>query len=273
MHSVFFPQSFEARRVFTYIAGFAIFRKGIMNIQDFKRELDGRIAAYDLLTHPFYRVWTHGELTREDLQRYAQQYYFQIAAFPSYLNTLEQRLLTDTLNSVDGRELAQTVAQNRAEEEGEASPDDYASEHRSHAELWLDFVEGMGADRASAGNVEPLPEIHALVDTFQKIAQEGSVAEALAAFYAYESQVPRIAVEKERGLLELYGADQSTCTYFTVHKTADVHHARVWSEQLEKQVQVSPGHTEEALQAAEQVAQALWRALDGIERDRLARAA
>jgi pyrroloquinoline-quinone synthase len=133
----------------------------------------------------------------------------------------------------------------------------------------------MGADRNSAGKVKPLPEIQALVDTFQKIAQEGSVAEALAAFYAYESQVPRIAVEKERGLLEMYGADQSACAYFTVHKTADVHHARVWSEQLEKQLLTSPAHihTEEALQAAERVAQALWCALDGIERERLARAA
>ncbi len=272
MYSAFPPGKFEARVVFTYIAESVIFRKEIMNIQDFKRELDRRIAAHDLLTHPFYRAWTHGELTREDLRHYAQQYYFQVAAFPDYLKTLERRLLANALNLADGHELALTVAQNRAEEEGDASPDHRTSE-RPHSELWLDFVEGMGADRDNAGKVEPLPEIRALVETFQKIAQEGSVAEALAAFYAYESQVPRIALEKERGLLELYGADQSTCTYFTVHKTADVYHARVWSEQLEKQVHASPGHSEEALQAAERGAQALWRALDGIERDRLARAA
>jgi len=51
---------------FTYIAQFTILRKEIMNIQDFKRNLDSQIAAYDLLTHPFYRAWTHGELTREE---------------------------------------------------------------------------------------------------------------------------------------------------------------------------------------------------------------
>ena len=244
-----------------------------MNIQDFPRELDCRIAAHDLLTHPFYRAWTHGELTPEDLRHYAMQYFHQVAAFPGYLKMLECRLHADALNLVEGRELAQIVAQNRAEEEGAASPDDRAHEGRSHAELWLDFAEGMGADRTGAASAQPLAEMQSLIDTFQEIAGEGTPAEALAAFYAYESQVPRIAQEKERGLKELYGADRATCAYFTVHKSADIHHARVWREQLEKQIHGSPGLEEQALQAAERVAQALWRALDGIERERLARAA
>jgi pyrroloquinoline-quinone synthase len=111
-----------------------------------------------------------------------------------------------------------------------------------------------------------------LIDTFQDIARAGSPAQALAAFYAYESQVPRIAQEKARGLLETYGADAKTCAYFTVHQTADVHHARVWNEQLEKQVHAGGADCQaKALEAAERIALALWRALDGIERERLAR--
>ena len=35
---------------------------------------------------------------------------------------------------------------------------------------------------------------------FHRTASEGTQAEALAAFYAYESQVPRVAQEKARGL-------------------------------------------------------------------------
>jgi pyrroloquinoline-quinone synthase len=222
----------------------------VMNTQAFRQELDFRIAKHDLLTHPFYRAWAMGELTQEDLRRYAMQYFHHVAAFPDYLEMFESR---PQFNA----ELAQAVAENRAGEDG-------------HAELWLDFAEGMGADRAMVSNEQPLPEIQALIETFQSIAREGSAAEALAAFYAYESQVPRIAEEKARGLKEMYGADEKTCGYFTLHQTADIHHARVWNEQLEKQTRNADGQTK-ALAAAVRIAQALWRALDGIERERLNR--
>ena len=221
-----------------------------MNTPELHQELNSRIARYDLLTHPFYRAWSMGELTREDLRRYAIEYFHHVAAFPDYLEMFESR------PQLDG-ELAQAVAENRAGEDG-------------HAELWLDFAEGMGADRAMVASGPPLGEIQELIDTFQSIAREGSPAEALAAFYAYESQVPRIAQEKARGLKEMYGADAKTCGYFTLHQTADVHHARVWNEQLEKQTRDAESQAK-ALASAERIAQALWRALDGVERERLAR--
>ncbi len=101
----------------------------------------------------------------------------------------------------------------------------------------------------------------------------GSDEEVLAAFYAYESQVPRVAQEKERGLREMYGADDKTCGYFSLHATADVYHSRVWRKQLEKRVSVSPENAEKALNAAENAARMLWRALDGIEARRTALAA
>ncbi len=100
---------------------------------------------------------------------------------------------------------------------------------------------------------------------FHNVASEGTPEEALAAFYAYESQVPRIAAEKDRGLRELYGADEKTRTYFTLHSTADVYHSQVWRKQLEKRVQANPETAEKALAGAEAAAKALWAALDGIE--------
>jgi pyrroloquinoline-quinone synthase len=202
-----------------------------MNPQEFRKELNARITRHDLLTHPFYQAWAKGELTRDDLRFYAMQYFHHVAAFPDYLEMFESR------PQLDG-ELMQAVAENRAGEDG-------------HAELWLDFAEGMGADRARVSGEQPLAEIQDLIDTFQNVAREGSAAEALAAFYAYESQVPRIAQEKSRGLVEMY--------------------ARVWNEQLEKQVHGDADCQTKALQAAERIALSLWRALDGIERQRLAR--
>ncbi|HTC94510.1 MAG TPA: iron-containing redox enzyme family protein [Terriglobales bacterium] len=239
-----------------------------MNLRPFWQELNARIAKYDLLCHPFYQAWTMGHLTRDDLRAYAADYYHHVAAFPEYLRIFEERLNT-AADQCATPEMAQTVSQNRADEEGVGSPD-----RRSHAELWLDFAEGMGANRTMVKGNKPVAEVRELIAAFEKVAKEGSPAEALAAFYAYESQVPRVAKEKAAGLQERYGADGKTCSYFTLHTTADVLHAQVWQNLLEAQVSMAgdDGITQ-ALDAAEKTAQALWRALDGIERERLERAA
>ena len=94
---------------------------------------------------------------------------------------------------------------------------------------------------------------------------------ALAALYAYESRVPAIAGEKARGLTELYGADDATARYFTLHQTADVYHARVWEHLMDVELAENPDAAETALQAAETAAKALWATLDGVERERRTR--
>jgi pyrroloquinoline-quinone synthase len=233
-----------------------------MTSQQFFDELESRIAKYDLLCHPFYKAWSAGELSREDLRNYALDYYEHVRAFPSYLAAFALRL--------NEGELRRAVLANMRDEQGGEAP--AGEEAEAHSDLWLDFAEGMGASRTVFGH-KPVREVEQLVRHFSQVAEEGTPAEALAAFYAYESQVPRVATEKDRGLRERYGADERTTRYFTLHATADIYHANVWREQLEKQVQAKPEHAEKALDAAEAAAQALWSALDGIEQRRTAVAA
>lgn len=228
-----------------------------MLTQEFLPELDARIAKYDLLCHPFYKAWAAGELSREDLSEYGREYFHHVDAFPSYLSEFAGR--------TESHSLRRAVQANLDEEVG-------ANGARSHAELWLDFIEGMGGERHVAA--EPLvPELEQLVNSFHAVSNEGSPEEALAAFYAYESQVPRVAAEKARGLREMYGSDEKTCGYFTLHATADVYHSRVWKHQLAKLVENDSAAADRALNAVENAAKALWNALDGIEVARLARAA
>ena len=222
-----------------------------MTTAEFVTELDARIAKFDLLCHPFYKAWSEGQLTREDLREYALDYFEHVQAFPSYLAELAMRL--------DEGHTRHAVLANMTEELG-------ATGEPSHAELWMDFATGMGARKELGRPV--LIEIKELVKHFNDVASEGSVEEALAAFYAYESQVPRIATEKERGLRAWYGADDKTCSYFTVHQTADVYHSQVWRKLLEKQVAENPVATEKALAAGEAAAAKLWGALDGMEKRR-----
>ncbi len=231
------------------------------------------LTRYDLLTHPFYTAWSRGELTREDLHHYGQQYLQHVAAFPTYLTALHARLPEGAAR--------RAVLNNAFEEEADG---------RSHADLWRDFIAGMApASSHHAGPFPPeatsataatLPEISALVATFRHTAQTASPATALAAFYAYESQVPRIAATKRQGLRDHYGADAATCEYFRVHETADIHHAKVWLGLLEQELAIAAARGPEAVAACEAdillgtelAAQALWTALDGIEAHRTAAA-
>jgi pyrroloquinoline-quinone synthase len=232
-----------------------------MNTAEFFSQLDACIAKYDLLCHPFYKAWSAGELTRDDLRSYAQDYYHHVEAFPSYLAAF-------ALRQEDG-ELRHAVLANMLDEKGvEPSGKDAVPHH----ELWLDFAEGMGSTRDLERH-SPVKEVGELIRHFQSVASEGTPEEALAAFYAYESQVPHVAQEKERGLREMYRADEKTCGYFTLHATADVYHANVWRGQLKKRIEAEPATVSAALDSAEKTARMLWQALDGIEARRTASAA
>ena len=222
--------------------------------QPFWSELHARVANFDLLKHPFYQAWSAGQLSAEDLRHYAADYYPHVAAFPTYLSALHSRL-------PDG-ELRRAVLRNLAEEEIEG---------RAHSELWLDFAEGMGADREQVRSREALDEISSLLATFRDIVGNATIAECLAAFYAYESQVPQVAEAKWQGLERHYGADAQTGGYFRLHRTADIRHAGVWRALLTDALEKDPGLAAAALSAAERAAEALWKALDGIERKRQAR--
>lgn len=225
-----------------------------MTTQDFFELLDARLARHDLLCHPFYKAWSAGELTREDLREYGQDYFHHVEAFPTYLAEFAMRL--------NESELRRAVLANMADEKG--LEDGVEQVAPAHSELWLDFVEGMGARREMITH-SPLPEIRQLISHFHRVASEGTPEEALAAFYAYESQVPRLAKEKERGLRQMYGAGEKACRYFSLHATADVYHSQVWRRQLAKRLEKHPERAEQALAAGEAAAEALWRALDGIE--------
>jgi len=232
-----------------------------METKAFLSLLEERIHQYDLLCHPFYKAWSAGELTRDDLREYAEDYYPHVDAFPGYLAQFGVRL--------EEGELRGAVLANMTDEKG--GEDSFGEPERSHSELWLDFVEGVGGSRVPKRR--PVGEVRKLISWFQRVSSEGTPEEALAAFYAYESQVPRVAHEKDRILRELYAINEKARGYFTLHATADVHHANVWRTQLEKRVEANPETAERALLAADTAAKGLWRVLDGFEARRMDRTA
>lgn len=223
----------------------------------FWSRFEERVAPYDLLKHPFYQAWSKGELTREDLREYAAEYWHHVSAFPTYLSALHSRL-------PDG-EMRREVLRNLAEEEGVDS-----ATARPHGDLWMDFATGMGASRDEVTGRKVQPAMTALIATFRELMQEGTASSAMAALYAYESKVPAISSTKAKGLAEHYATEGAAARYFTLHQTADVAHASVWRELIDKELVASPEAEDAALNAGERAAKALWVALDGVERQRTA---
>lgn len=206
--------------------------------------LDALIQKHHLLQHPFYQAWTQGTLDRASLQLYAAQYYKHVEAFPQHL----RRLATRT----EG-ELRSLIEENLAEEENPRLP---------HPKLWRDFAASLDVEGATLDSTQPLPGTQALVDTFQQISEQGTPTEAVAAFYAYESQVPEIATRKIDGLRRFYNiTEPRSLAYFAVHEEADVRHRQAWRTWLAQQSDVD---TEAVLHGAERALRALWGALDAV---------
>ncbi|HUJ41633.1 MAG TPA: CADD family putative folate metabolism protein [Candidatus Acidoferrales bacterium] len=207
-------------------------------------KIDAAIAEKNLLQHPFYQDWQAGKLSRESLQLYSAQYYRHVEAFPRHLRVLAARA-QDSLKPV--------VLENLAEEENPAAP---------HPQLWRDFASALGVTEKDIASSPSLPSTQIVVDAFHEICSRRSPAEAVAALYAYEAQVPEIAASKIDGLDRFYGIrGAKDIAYFTVHQQADQAHRAAWRNWLAEN---SSGHEEQILAAANEALTALWGLLDGI---------
>ena len=210
--------------------------------------IDAAVRARAMLSHPFYLAWSAGELPLNVLREYARQYFHHVEAFPRAVSAVHSNC-----PDRDGRFL---LAENLAEEEGLGAGKD------DHASLWLAFAEGLGASEADVRATPLLAQTEALVETFKRLSRQ-SYGAGLGALYAYESQLPQVAATKIAGLEQFYGIrDARTIHFFKVHEHADIEHAAVCRDLLDR---LPPGQREEASAAGEELAGALWAFLDGME--------
>ena len=219
-------------------------------MQTFFERLDSAIAEYSLLKHPFYQAWSAGTLTQETLGTYAAQYYQFEKRFPTFISAVH----SNTENIEHRRQLLLNLIE---EEHG----------HPNHPELWLGFAESVGAERKAATEVISFAETQALIDTLRSITRDGDTLEGVAALYGYESQIPEISRTKIEGLTTHYGVTSDEgLAFFRVHEQADEVHRRA-----ERDLMAELVHTREdedrAIQAAQRIAIAFYRMLDGIIRE------
>lgn len=209
--------------------------------------LDARISSRHLLDHPFYQRWTAGELTREELRDYANQYFHYAMAFPTFLSAMHQK--------TEDIAVRQMLLENLIEEE--RGPE-------NHPELWLRFCESLGLDREEVKRGTANEATRHLIDTVKSSARDGQLHEGLAALYAYESQIPAVATAKIDGLAKWYDISAARdIAFFAVHQEADVHHSET-SRDILRNLCSDERKTAEAEAATQRTLDALYGFLDSV---------
>lgn len=208
------------------------------------------ISRYNLLNHPFYLKWSEGTLTLEQLREYAKQYYQFVKHFP--------RLVSAVHSNCDDAATRAMLMQNLADEEG------YKSEFKNHPALWMDFAIALGLTPEEVNSCIPLKETENLVAGMYQLARTEESLTGLASLYAYESQVPEVALSKIDGLQKFYAiTSPESLAYFKIHAEYDV-----WHSKDELQAILSGLTTEkqiiEVIHAAETSAILQWKFLDGV---------
>lgn len=191
-------------------------------------------ARHNVLEHPFYVRWSAGELSAEELARYAGQYRHATEALA--------RLCEET---------AEAAPEGRREEIAA-----HAIEEEAHVRLWDDFVEAAGGEIGA----EPTRETAECVTAWT--APDGYLAQ-LGRMYAIESGQPEISRVKREGLSRFYGIDGGPGgEYFRVHEEADDAHAAESRRLIDEAI--TPDDEDALVEAAESAFKANWRLLDGV---------
>ena len=207
-----------------------------MNIVE---RIDSEIEKRSLLKHPFYQMWLEGKLTIDHLKGYSKEYFQLVKAVPGFVENIASAAPVDDRN----------IAGNAKEEAEHVSP-------------WIRFANSLGVDSAELQSYSGDEKSNAAVEALQKLSLS-SFETAVAAMYAYEAELPKLSRTKIDGLKKFYGlASKDATEYFEIHEEADVRHAQVWRDILQR---VPPERQDAAVNAAVESLTAQNLLLDSVQ--------
>lgn len=210
-----------------------------MDAERLTTALRARLRDRLLLDHPFYRRWTAGEVSVEELRDYAAQYRHFEAMLPAHLAAVAA--------TAEHPALREQALRNLGDEAG-AAP--------THLQLFEEFAAALGAP----AQAQPSPAMAHLLDTYSAAAGAGAVA-GFAALLAYETQAPGVAASKAAGLRDHGILDGEALRFWDLHATLDVAHAQWAVDALAR----SDADETAVVDAAGAAAEAWWSFLDERE--------
>ena len=208
--------------------------------------IDLEIEKYSLLKHSFYKMWSEGKLSLDNLRDYSKEYFQLVKAVPDFVQNVVFISSSSTINKSRTKNIDQNL-----------------KEEREHIEPWIKFACSIGVSRNELINHIAADKTYAAVSELSHLTTL-SLEEAAAAMYAYEMQLPKISRSKIDGLHKFYGMENNTdaTNYFEIHEETDVRHAQSWRNIIE---QTSPEKEETVFNAAINSLQAQNKLLDSVQ--------
>lgn len=168
--------------------------------------LDSLIRSRTLLEHPFYKRWSAGKLTKDELKIYAKEYFHLVERVPGIVERVRDRVQEPAMRA--------RIDQNVVEEQ-------------EHVELWKRFAKSLGISERELTSYEPSAMARKAVASIEKLVEESADA-GISAVYAMELELPAIAATKKQGLCDFYGLTSDDAhAYFDEH-LCEEEHLKVW---------------------------------------------
>ena len=174
------------------------------------KQIDRIIEEKSLLKHPFYQMWSDGELSRESLAGYSKEYFQLVKAVPLFMTPIIEKAPDSILGE---------LIENQQEES-------------DHIRPWISFAGELGISEDELISYSGLAKTRKSVSDLNElmISYEGGSA----AMYTFEKEIPKISQTKLDGLAKFYGITGNEATeYFKLHVTADIRHTASWRNILE----------------------------------------
>lgn len=144
---------------------------------------------YRLLEHPFYQAWNKGEISLEQLTKYAHSYLELITQIPLMWSRIDKEL---SINS----DKIHTIIE----------------EEKNHIALWEKWY-------VDLPSIVDYPSMKPLIDRFDAM----TASELLGALNSFEIQQPEVALQKKEALKNFYNIDDSKLHYFDEHLKEEEH--------------------------------------------------
>lgn len=175
------------------------------------QRIDEMIEERSLLKHPFYEMWSAGNLTKESLAGYSMEYFQLVKTVP---------LLMIPIIEQAPQKVLEELRENQQEEFDHITP-------------WLGFAAELGVTEKYLETYMGLEKTNRAVLDLMDLSV--NYESGVCAMYALEKEIPKISQTKLDGLAEFYGITSKDATkYFKLHTEADIRHAASWRNMIEQ---------------------------------------
>src|SRR5206468_1517005 len=145
-------------------------------------KIDQEVEKKSLLKHPFYKMWSNGELSLNQLQGYSLEYFQLVKVVPEMVNNIKLKMQGSKLKSI--------IEESHKEES-------------SHIDPWIRFATSLGVQKQDLLNYVCGENTKNAVSSLVELTED-SIDEGICAMYAYELDLPNISRSKIEGLHEYY---------------------------------------------------------------------